>query len=307
MTFKKGMKAWNKGKDYYQDYVLGNTASNVASVVVEAVEENTTELHSKNGKKIGRPQADRSEKGRLLKELKDIWSNKKNRPSDIVSAASKYAEIIGFSNELSVSEGKIMKVEFSIAQDPSRVSTAPASSPSQDSTDSKVSTAPSNKMIADTEHSTFVIENKSDVSNVSNVSDSNSVKQNVSDSSLPDRNLDGDSKDANNQVVTENRENAPPDKAGNISDFYATLNDKKEVGKVDHLENSLEIPSLQILSGQGDTTAPVSNSSSPISSPVSEKDKLEISKILSDYKSTVVAKDTSKEVEELDFDFDKDF
>jgi len=86
----------------------------------EDTTENTTE-NTTEGSNKQRLQSYMSagERGKLLRELRKIWQNPKNKGSEICSAASLYAELQGYKLKTSdTSEGAIMRIEFDIATAP---------------------------------------------------------------------------------------------------------------------------------------------------------------------------------------------
>lgn len=85
------------------------------------------------------------EKGKLLRELKKIWSNPKNKGSEITSAASLFAEIMGFKTKINdTSEGEIMKIIFDIAKPPANKMISEISTKETTNTTTTPATTPTN-------------------------------------------------------------------------------------------------------------------------------------------------------------------
>jgi hypothetical protein len=63
---------------------------------------NNSPIPKPNKKKLGRPFEDHTPKGKMLKQLRFIWSDKSNKASDIISAASLYADLLGLKPKTSV-------------------------------------------------------------------------------------------------------------------------------------------------------------------------------------------------------------
>jgi hypothetical protein len=142
-----------------------NETLETLETVNEAPEQNKVENKQDNEQKVikhrrTQGKKPKGEKGKMLRELKNIWSNKVNKGSDIVSSATLYAELMGWRLKTPQEslKGDIMSISFS-------------------KDDKSVSKPPSNKMLTGEQ-----VENKSMPANTPTTTAANAPANNVSQS-----------------------------------------------------------------------------------------------------------------------------
>ena len=87
---------------------------------IEEQDENIQDTKKASINPTGRPKNLPGERGRILCQLKKIWKNKNNKASEICSAASLYADLMGYKQKTSDSLGnkEILKIIFDVARPP---------------------------------------------------------------------------------------------------------------------------------------------------------------------------------------------
>jgi hypothetical protein len=123
-------------KQLEKDNKLNETLETLETVN-EAPEQNKVENKQDNEQKVVKHRRTqgkkpKGEKGRMLRELKGIWSNKDNKGSDVVASASLYAELMGWRIKTTNETTKQENIQVTFTKD------APKS----------IAKPPSNKMIA---------------------------------------------------------------------------------------------------------------------------------------------------------------